>query len=93
MRIITALEALGVHPAVIDLFADHGAPRRSARRTGTVPDLWLTTPKCATRLPSIWRGAPVWTLDRRLELGDAAVEQCRSRRVPRRGDGAAGEAF
>jgi tetraacyldisaccharide 4'-kinase len=89
MRVITALEALGIQPVVVDLFADHAAPRRSAGRAARTPDLWLTTPKCATRLPVTWRDAPVWTLDRRLQLGDAAVEHCRSRGV-QRGDGRAG---
>lgn len=85
MRVITSLEAVGIQPVVVDLFADHAAPRRSAGRALRALDLWLTTPKCATRLPVTWRGAPVWTLDRRLDLGDAVVEQCRSLGA-RRGD-------
>lgn len=67
-RVVTTLARLGVRPSVIERFADHAAPRRNRRPLPHPPELWLTTPKCATRLPTTWRGAPVWTLERRVSL-------------------------
>jgi tetraacyldisaccharide-1-P 4'-kinase len=65
-RIRNALAEAGIHPLTERLGADHAMPR-PPRRAADV-QAWLTTPKCATKLGQRWAGAPVWVLDRRLEL-------------------------
>lgn len=76
-RIARALALVGIEPEVTLALGDHAAlapadldralvaaaPRRAAR-----PDVWLTTPKCATKLPEALWGAPVFALDHRIDV-------------------------
>jgi tetraacyldisaccharide 4'-kinase len=73
-RFVRSLAVRGVEPVVTRLFADHSFPRagRSRRATPSV-DLWLTTPKCATKLDGHFEGAPVVVVRQRLLLPDALI--------------------
>jgi tetraacyldisaccharide 4'-kinase len=86
-RIVAALAQDDIEPAVVLALADHAelAPadleramaawRSAARRCVPQPprpDVWLTTTKCATKLPpSLW-GAPVYALDHRVDIAPLA---------------------
>lgn len=73
-RIRRALEDCGIEPAIRVELADHAAltpaeldrARPPARGS---PDIWLTTARCATKLPPELWGAPVLALDHRVEVG------------------------
>lgn len=76
-RVVAALAAHGINPALVLELADHAAltpadlhaARARARAAHqTPPDLWLTTARCATKLPTELWGAPVLTLDHRVEV-------------------------
>ena len=73
-RVLATLASHGIRPSVTRLFADHASPRRRAGRHGV--DVWLTTPKCATKLGSTYDGAPVALLRRTLTLPDALLARC-----------------
>jgi tetraacyldisaccharide 4'-kinase len=73
-RVLRTLAASGIRPAVTRLFADHALPQRRASHDAV--DLWLTTPKCATKLDPTYDGAPVVVLRRTLALPDALVARC-----------------
>jgi tetraacyldisaccharide 4'-kinase len=71
-RIEACLERRGIRPVVTLALADHERPTgfdidRALSATPPV-DAWVTTAKCATKLPRAIRGAPVWALDYRIEL-------------------------
>jgi tetraacyldisaccharide 4'-kinase len=73
-RVLDTLAAHGIDPAVTRLFADHALPRRCAGRDSV--DIWLTTPKCATKLDAIYDGAPVAVLRRTLALPEGLLARC-----------------
>jgi tetraacyldisaccharide-1-P 4'-kinase len=73
-RVLRTLAACGIRPAVTRLFADHAFPRGRAGRDAV--DVWLTTPKCATKLDPTYDGAPVAVLRRTLALPDALLARC-----------------
>lgn len=78
-RLLHALDGAGIALSRVRLFADHG-PLRSTRGAGRgAVAAWLTTPKCATKLGQRWNGAPVWVLERRLELPESLLELVASR--------------
>lgn len=67
-RVIRALAAAGVHPAVTLIGGDHASPDLRGA-AGHRVDAWLATARCAVRLPASLGGAPVWPLDHRLSVG------------------------
>jgi tetraacyldisaccharide 4'-kinase len=78
-RVQNALERRGIHPVTTFAFADHHAPGASelrwvARHTTQRIDAWLTTEKCATKLPRVIAGAPVLTLNHTLRLPPSLVD-------------------
>jgi len=73
-RILRALEMRGIRPAATRLFADHAFPRERAGRRRV--DLWLTTPKCRTKLEATYEGATVAEIRQSLALPDALVALC-----------------
>jgi tetraacyldisaccharide-1-P 4'-kinase len=68
-RIVTALSARRILPRVTWQFADHAAPtarglERAAQALGAdAPRVWLTTSKCATKVPARIGGAPVLVME------------------------------
>ena len=70
-RVLAALSLAGLIPAVTLALADHAVPRpRDLATAARAPvDAWLTTARCATKLPVCVGGAPVLILDHRLEIG------------------------
>jgi tetraacyldisaccharide-1-P 4'-kinase len=72
-RILETLARRGIEPALIASFPDHHRPsateltRLAARSTQRI-ELWLTTGKCATKLPACIAEVPVAVLEHRLEL-------------------------
>ncbi|HVW26810.1 MAG TPA: tetraacyldisaccharide 4'-kinase [Polyangiaceae bacterium] len=73
-RILRTLRARGVRPAETRLFADHAFPRERGGRRRV--DLWLTTPKCATKLGDAYEGATVAEVRQSLTLPDALLALC-----------------
>lgn len=71
-RIVAALAREGVRPEITLLLGDHVTPSaRILARAGLARvDAWLTTARCATRLPAEIGGAPVLALEHRLEVGE-----------------------
>jgi tetraacyldisaccharide 4'-kinase len=69
-RVVTALAGAGVHPLVTLCLGDHDVPsRRVLDRASLEPvDLWLTTARCATKLPAELGRAPVLALDHRVDV-------------------------
>ena len=78
-RVVGALARRGVHPVATLAFPDHHRPtlteldRATARTTHRI-DAWLTTGKCATKLPPFVAGAPVLALEHTLRLSDRLVD-------------------
>jgi len=78
-RVVDALARRGLHPVATLAFPDHHRPSRdeldraTARATHRI-DAWLTTGKCATKLPHLLAGAPVLVLDHALRLSDRLVD-------------------
>jgi tetraacyldisaccharide-1-P 4'-kinase len=78
-RILDTLARRGIRPALSVAFPDHHRPTRAelnrvaARATHRI-DAWLTTGKCATKLPEVLGGAPVLVLDHTLRLSDRLVD-------------------
>jgi tetraacyldisaccharide 4'-kinase len=66
VRVTCALEQLGITPTVTHFLADHARLRRPPSAGGI--DAWLTTPRCATKLPGTLGGAPVWPLVTELDV-------------------------
>jgi tetraacyldisaccharide 4'-kinase len=74
-RILRSLALAGLRPAFVRRFADHGTPRpssRSERRAAAL--LWLTTPKCATKMGDSFERAPVFVLRHTLALPDTLLD-------------------
>lgn len=69
-RIVAALGRSGIHPEVTLRHADHAAPtaRDLARAAGIPVEAWLTTARCATKLPGAIGGRPVLALDHRVDV-------------------------
>jgi tetraacyldisaccharide 4'-kinase len=78
-RVALALARRGVHPVATWVFPDHHRPTTSeldaavARTTHRI-DAWLTTGKCATKLPSSLAGAPMLVLDHVVRLPERLVD-------------------
>jgi tetraacyldisaccharide 4'-kinase len=70
-RIQDALAREGIAPAVTLLLADHALPSaRTLARAGRAPvDAWITTVRCATKLPPILGRAPVLPLVHEVDPG------------------------
>jgi tetraacyldisaccharide 4'-kinase len=64
-RVLDALERHGITPRAVWLAADHAAPRPKLESR---VDAWLTSAKCATKLPERLGSAPVWTLVQGVDL-------------------------
>jgi hypothetical protein len=75
-RVTAALARAGVRPAAEVILGDHASPglRLLARAARAPVDAWLTTARCATKLPDAIGGRPVLALDHRVEV-DALVER------------------
>ena len=69
-RVEGALRELGIAPRATIALADHAIPgaRDLARAAGFEVDAWLTTARCAVKLPATMGGAPVLVLDHRLDV-------------------------
>ena len=85
-RVRLALAAAGVTPSVEILLADHDPVDPSTRtRAARQPvDVWVTTARCATKLPAALGGAPVLALDHRIDaiaLMERLRAPARSRRA------------
>lgn len=69
-RLLAGLAAQGIRPAAVLALADHASfgpsVERRARRAAV--DAWLTTARCATKLPPRFGGAPVLALDHRVDV-------------------------
>jgi tetraacyldisaccharide 4'-kinase len=78
-RILRTLARRGIEPVSTLAFPDHHRPthaelsRATARTTHRI-DAWLTTGKCATKLPEALGGAPVLVLDHTFRLSDRLVD-------------------
>jgi len=75
-RFVRSLTALGLRPAAIRHFADHAWPPPTPSRRAPPVDVWLTTPKCATKLSPRYDGAPVVVVDQRLAIPPDLVRAC-----------------
>jgi len=78
-RVLRALSRRGLHPSMILALADHDHPRwaeleRSIKGARPRIEAWLTTAKCATKLPGVLAGAPVFVLAHELELPHGLVD-------------------
>jgi tetraacyldisaccharide 4'-kinase len=78
-RVLHALARRGIRPVTTLAFADHHRPTeaeldRATSRTTHRIDAWVTTGKCATKLPARLHGAPVLVLDHALCLSDELVD-------------------
>jgi tetraacyldisaccharide 4'-kinase len=71
-RISAALERAGVGLRATVFLADHEVPDRAvlARAGRADVEAWLTTARCATKLPGALGGRPVLALDHHLDVGD-----------------------
>lgn len=75
-RILAALARAGIAPAPIVTLADHASPSSAqlARAARAPVDRWLTTARCAVKLPAQLGTAPVLALEHALVL-DALLER------------------
>jgi tetraacyldisaccharide 4'-kinase len=73
-RVTTDLAVHGIFPETVELFSDHAIPKNRRFASHPALDAWLTTPKCATKLGSAYRGAPLVVLVQRFRLPDALVD-------------------
>ncbi len=69
-RIEAALRGAGIDPRPVIALDDHAIPsaRDYARAARCEVDAWLTTARCAVKLPAAIGGAPVLALDHRLDV-------------------------
>lgn len=69
-RIEAALRDAGIDPRPVIALDDHAIPsaRDYARAARCEVDAWLTTARCAVKLPAAIGGAPVLALDHRLDV-------------------------
>jgi tetraacyldisaccharide 4'-kinase len=78
-RVIAGLARRGLRPVATLTFPDHHRPtpielaRATARTTHRI-DAWLTTGKCATKLPPALAGAPILALEHALRLSDRLID-------------------
>ncbi len=70
-RLLDALACAGIHPRSVITLADHArfGPRAIDHARFLGLDAWLTTARCATKLPPRLGGAPVLLLDHRVDVG------------------------
>jgi tetraacyldisaccharide 4'-kinase len=70
-RILRALRLAGIAPSPIVTLADHASPSPAqlARAARAPVDRWLTTARCAVKLPATIGAAPVLVLDHHLDVG------------------------
>jgi tetraacyldisaccharide 4'-kinase len=76
-RVLVGLARRGLRIAATALFADHDRPTPEAVNR-VVPttqriDVWLTTGKCATKLPPFIGGAPVLALDHAVRIPESLL--------------------
>jgi tetraacyldisaccharide 4'-kinase len=71
-RIVSALARAGVRPAITLRLADHAVPTAATLASaGRAPvDAWLTTARCATKLPGAIGGRPVLALQHRVDVAE-----------------------
>lgn len=69
-RIEAALRGAGIDPRPVIALADHAIPqaRDLARAARFEVDVWLTTARCAVKLPAVIAHAPVLALEHRLDV-------------------------
>ena len=69
-RIEAALRGAGIDPRPVIALADHAVPsaRDLVRAARFEVDVWLTTARCAVKLPAAIEGAPVLALEHRLDV-------------------------
>ncbi len=69
-RVLASLRSAGLTPVETILLGDHAlpSPRLLARAAALGLDAWLTTGRCATKLPPSLGRAPVLALDHRLDV-------------------------
>lgn len=74
-RIEAALARASVRPIVSIALGDHTtpSPRVLARAARAPVDVWLTTARCAVKLPAAIGGAPVLALDHRINVAPLAA--------------------
>jgi tetraacyldisaccharide 4'-kinase len=76
-RVEANLRRRGIRPLIAVALADHERPTGSDldRALSAAPpvDAWVTTAKCAIKLPRTIRGAPRWALEYRLEVPHSLV--------------------
>lgn len=77
-RVLATLTGAGIQPSHVVSLADHALPtsRVMDRAAQVSVDAWLTTARCATKLPAAIGGAPVLALDHRLDVS-ALVDNLR----------------
>lgn len=75
-RILAALARAGIAPAPTVILGDHASPSSAqlARAARASVDCWLTTARCAVKLPAQLGAAPVLALEHTLVL-DALIER------------------
>jgi tetraacyldisaccharide 4'-kinase len=75
-RITSMLARYGIHPSAVIALADHTTPDAKTRERASAArvDCWLTTARCATKLPAEIGGRPVLWLDHAIDAG-ALVER------------------
>ena len=71
-RVVASLARAGIRPEVIVRLADHAIPSEEIlAQAGKRPvEAWLTTARCATKLPEAIGGRPVLALDHRVDVAD-----------------------
>lgn len=71
-RIVSALARAGVHPAVIVRLADHAVPTAAilASAARAPVEAWLTTARCATKVPARVGGRPVLALQHHVDVAE-----------------------
>ncbi len=69
-RIEAALRSAAIEPRPVIALADHAIPPLaiSRARLASEVDAWLTTARCAVKLPAAIGGAPVLTLEHQLDV-------------------------
>ncbi|MDI1477415.1 tetraacyldisaccharide 4'-kinase [Polyangium sp. y55x31] len=69
-RLLAALDRERIHPRAVLCLADHARfdPGTLDRARDLGLDAWLTTARCATKLPPRLGGAPVLALDHRIDV-------------------------
>ncbi|MEP7122804.1 MAG: tetraacyldisaccharide 4'-kinase [Byssovorax sp.] len=74
-RIEAALREAGVDPRPVVALADHAVPtsRDLARAARSPVDAWLTTARCAVKLPAAIGGAPVLVLQHAIDVAPLAA--------------------